>query len=95
MSLVLEPLMFWLLHAVLKAHDQLQYFGVATVTLYAFITAMNFVKIFTHFKKHPTDLVYFPRLRHLRLLVYAGQDMGIDNMVERLLSDCKGSYFIS
>ncbi|KAH3905530.1 hypothetical protein HBI56_200340 [Parastagonospora nodorum] len=60
MSLVLEPLMFWLLHAVLKAHDQLQHFRVATVTLYAFITAMKFVKILAHFKKHPTDVVYFP-----------------------------------
>jgi len=60
LSLVLEPLMFWLLHGVLETHDQQKHFKIAAVALYAWITVMKFFKIFGHFKKYPTDIMYFP-----------------------------------
>jgi hypothetical protein len=60
LSLIQEPLMFWLLHATLKAHDMLPAFRTVAFTLYAFVNIMKFVKISAHFKKYPSDIVYFP-----------------------------------
>lgn len=60
LSIFQEPLMFWLLHATLKAHDMLPLFRLTALTLYAFVSTMKFVKISAHFKKHPSDIVYFP-----------------------------------
>jgi hypothetical protein len=60
LSLIQEPLMFWLLRATLKAHDMLPVFRKTAITLYAFVTIMKFIKISAHLQKYPSDFVYFP-----------------------------------
>jgi hypothetical protein len=60
LSLIQEPLMFWLLHATLKNQSRLECYRVAAVMLYVWIAALKFMKIFTHFQRHSADIVYFP-----------------------------------
>jgi hypothetical protein len=60
LSLIQESLMFWLLYAMLRAYNIMPAFRMTALTLYAFVSTMKFVKISAHFKKYPSDMVYFP-----------------------------------
>lgn len=60
MSLIQEGLMFWFLRKTLESQDSLDYYGFVAIVLYFWVTSMKLIKIFAHFRNHPTDIVYFP-----------------------------------
>ncbi|KAF1917108.1 hypothetical protein BDU57DRAFT_575823 [Ampelomyces quisqualis] len=68
LSLIQEPLMFWLLHATLQTYGELEYFKITATALYMWVVAMKFIKISAHFEKHPRDIVYFPAYLKASLL---------------------------
>lgn len=60
MSLIQEGLMLRLLYKVLEIRGSLEYFRLAAIVLYSWVTCMKLIKIYAHFRTHPKDIVYFP-----------------------------------
>ena len=59
-SLLHELSMYFLLHRTLRQCGRPSYFTACAVALTLWIVAFKFIKVLAHFRKYPTDIVYFP-----------------------------------